>query len=770
MHRMVVYCFSAGIYLTFGAHVWALDSETKDKGGPSITLGEAVVTTTRDTAESVGKLPLASEQRKVDASDRARTSDTASLLDGEPGVSLQQNGGVSSFPFIRGLGDDRLRIRVDGMDLIAACPNHMNSPLSYIDPTNVRRMDVIAGITPVSLGGDSIGGTILVESIVPGFAKPGQGVLFHGQAGAYYRTNGNAVGAHLSASAAGEHVSVQYAGSFAQADNYRAARDFKPAGLAAVDRGFLRGDEVGSSRYRAWNHAGTLALGGQEHAFQLTFGLQHIPYEGFPNQRMDMTDNYSEQFNGYYKGEYRWGTLEARIYHEQTWHKMDFADDKQFFYGSAATILAPGMPMETRAKNTGASIKGDIELSERNNLRVGLEGQIYRLDDWWPPSPPVLPPGYTSGGMAPDTFISINNGKRDRLDLFAEWEARWTPQWMTQFGARDGMVRMDTGTVHGYNDTMMYNGAPQFPATTFNNRSRLRTDNNIDLTALTRYTPVKTLDFEIGYARKNRSPSLYERYAWSINTMAMEMINFTGDGNFYVGNLNLKPESANILSATVDWHDPEREKWGLKFTPYYTYVQDYIDARRCPAGSVCSDTAAVRTSLTSTNSFVYLQFINQAAELYGIDVSGYFPLAATDSYGSFSVRGTASYVKGTNRKTGDNLYNIMPPNARVALVHSLGKLTNTIEGQFVDAKTDVSEVRNELKTAGYGLLNLRSSYEWKNLRIDGGVDNVLDKFYALPLGGAYVGQGATMSANVIPWGIRIPGPGRSFYAALTVKY
>ena len=85
-------------------------------------------------------------------------------------------------------------------------------------------------------------------------------------------------------------------------------------------------------------------------------------------------------------------------------------------------------------------------------------------------------------------------------------------------------------------------------------------------------------------------------------------------------------------------------------------------------------------------------------------------------------------------------------------------------------KHQVSQVRNEVGTAGYGLLNLRSSYEWKMLRMDVGIENVLDKVYYLPLGGAYVGQGTTMSGNAIPWGIPVPGYGRSFYVALTATY
>ena len=143
-----------------------------------------------------------------------------------------------------------------------------------------------------------------------------------------------------------------------------------------------------------------------------------------------------------------------------------------------------------------------------------------------------------------------------------------------------------------------------------------KTDNNLDLSALARYTPDAGKTFEAGFARKTRSPNLYERYTWSTNnTMAMNMINWTGDANGYVGNLNLKPEVANTLSATADWHDAAHQQWGLQVTPYYTYVQDYIDAVSCAAvGKTCP---------ARTDGFVNLSFANQTARLYGVDVSGY---------------------------------------------------------------------------------------------------------------------------------------------------
>jgi iron complex outermembrane receptor protein len=54
-------------------------------------------------------------------------------------------------------------------------------------------------------------------------------------------------------------------------------------------------------------------------------------------------------------------------------------------------------------------------------------------------------------------------------------------------------------------------------------------------------------------------------------------------------------------------------------------------------------------------------------------------------------------------------------------------------------------VRNEIQTAGYSLTHLRGSYTWKKVRVDFGVENLFDKFYYLPTGGAYTGQGTTMS-------------------------
>lgn len=674
------------------------------------------------------------------ASETSVSGDSARLLEWEPGVSSYGAGGVSSLPAIHGLADDRLRIKVDGMDLISACSNHMNPPLSYMDPSQVGSMTAMTGITPVSQGGDSIGGTIIANSAAPRFAKNG-GMYKAGNAGAFYRSNGNAMGAHLNAVAATEQLSVSYSGATAESENYKAASAFHRAGPATTGRSFISGDVVGSSAYKSENNRLAFALKSENHLTELTLGMQTIPYQGFPNQRMDMTRNDSRQFNLSDLGQYGWGSMEARVYHERTRHAMNFLNDKQFWYGTA-----PGMPMDTEGINTGALAKASINLTEGQTLRAGAEYQRYRLNDWWSPS--------GTGGMAPNTFTNINDGQRDRAALFAELETQWNTQWQSQFGIRTERVAMDTGIVQGYKNT----GAV-YPAvaSAFNALNRKRTDNNLDLAAQARFTPEETRSIEFGYSRKTRSPSLYERYTWSTqSTMVLNMNNWVGDGNGYVGNPNLKPEVAHTLSATSTWNGG-KDRWAFKVTPYYTYVQNYIDAVACPSCATRSD------------GFRNLTLANQSARLYGLDLSGHLPLGSISGWGDFSTKGILSYSRGKNDDTQDNLYNIMPLNARWALDQRKGAWTGTLEVQLVERKSRVSQVRHEMVTGGYSLMNLRGSYQWQQVRLDFGVENLFNKAYALPLGGAYVGQGSTMGTSA-PWGTQVPGPARSLYVAGNVSF
>jgi iron complex outermembrane receptor protein len=428
----------------------------------SLLAAEATLTPVVVTASKEQAPPLAAT---VDAAGvqtlRAATSDTASLLRDVPGVSLYGAGGVSSLPSIHGLADDRLRIKVDGMDLIASCPNHMNPALSYLDPSNVGSLKVYAGITPVSVGGDSIGGTIVADTPAPVFAAPGQGSLFKGEAGAFYRSNGNVSGGNLAATYATESFSISYAGATAKSDNYEAANDFKSRIYTSAANAPFTGraghtlplDEVGSTAYETRNHTLGFAFRGGNHLFEAKFGYQDLPYQLYPNQRMDMLDNEQKRLNLRYLGRFDWGSLEARAYHEKVDHYMDFGDDKRWWYSVASGgnrraqrhavhrpisryRALPACRCTREGKTTGASVKASIDLTQQDLLRIGGELQQYRLDDWWPPP---------AAACGPNTFLNINNGERDRTALYRRVGKALSPQWMTLLGLRYERVSMDAG-------------------------------------------------------------------------------------------------------------------------------------------------------------------------------------------------------------------------------------------------------------------------------------------------------------------------------------
>ena len=692
---------------------------------------------------------------------RSATNDTASLLQDIAGLSLNGAGAVSSLPSIRGLADDRLRIKIDGVDLVASCPNHMNPPLSYVDPSDVSALTVYPGISPVSVGGDSIGGAIIADTRPAPFTSDRRSGGIAAEVGSYYRSNNDGVGGNASASLALDSVSLRYSGSWSSADNYRAGGDFKTTDMTGRPGHTLPLDEVGSTAYETQNHALEFAWKDDNSLFEARVGYQDMPEQLFPNQRMDLLGNEQLLVNLSWRQDREWGDVEARAWHESVDHYMDFGPDRRYWYGgesappAAPAVGSPcspigfmscaaGMPMDSESTNVGADLDVSILLRDNNVLRVGAKFMQYRLDDYWEPS---------GGGMWPGTFLNISDGERDRAALYGEWEARPGSAWVTLIGARYERVTTDAGDVHGYATEMPAPGNQIPDALAFNATDRGQADHNVDLTALARYTHSDQVDVEFGLARKVRTPNLYERYTWSTWAMPAIMNNLVGDGNGYVGDINLKPEIAHTVSATLDWHALDRS-WEVSATPYYTRVNDFVDAVALPGWM--------------TGSYNVLQYANQEARLYGLDLSA--TIRWENGWGNWSAAAIVAYADGENRDTGDALYNIMPLNARLSLGHQAGAWDNSLEWLLVDRKDDLSGVRNEIPTAGYGLVNLRLSRSWSMVRVDVGVENLFDRLYFQPTGGAYLGQGSTMMMGMMQWGTAVPGMGRSIYAGVNLSF
>lgn len=649
------------------------------------------------------------------------TSDTADLLRQIPGVSANTGGGFSSMPAIRGLSEQRLNITVDGHPIDMTCPNDMNSPLSYTNPQLIQSIKVVPGVAPVSMGGDNIGGVIAVESAAPRFAT-GPGGLATGDVSAFYRTNGDGFGGSAQLTLANERLSATYTGSYTQADQYE----------GGGNRGLVR-----STEYAKTDHALALALQSEAGLFRLKGGYHFSPYEGFPNQAMDMVSNTSWFLNAGYDGEFDWGSVKFTADYRDTNHEMNFLEDK----------LPGSMPMNTEVHTFSTALKLDLPVSPRDTMRVGGEYHHQWLNDYWPP---------VAGNMmmGPNTFVNINGAHRDRLGAFAEWEAHWSEGLSSVVGVRLDRVSMNAGNVQPYSTSMM-NMDDAMAAAVFNAASHGRTDNNWNASALISYAPTEGVAIELGYAHKTRSPNLYERYSWGRGAMSSRMIGWYGDGNGYVGNLNLKPERADTVSAAAEFKGADGA-WSLRIAPYYTHVNDYIDA---------AFVKNLTTMMGMPTPWVQLQFVNQKAEFYGVDLSGRVALGRGAKGNGTDLIGSLAYVHGQNLSDGGALYHQMPLDVKLAIQHRQGKLEAGLEAEWVAEKTRVDLTRNEPRSNDYALVNLRLAYDMGIVRVSVDAENLFDTGYDLPLGGISLGDYKAT-------GVRraVPGRGRSVNFGISASF
>jgi iron complex outermembrane receptor protein len=651
----------------------------------------------------------------------ATSSDALQLISRVPGVALQSNGGIASLPVLRGLADDRVGVLIDGQQATNYCPNHMNPVSSYIDASRVERVVVTPTLSPVSMGGDNIAGIISIETRAPVFSDGGVEVF--GEAGATYRSVSNGIGASLQANAAGEKVSARYEASWNKADNYKSGS----------------GDEVRSTLYQNYDQSLLLAARPADDVLLwVRVSQQGVPYEGFANQRMDLTDNKSNSVQVHGEGPLGAGILSGDLSWRSVDHEMNFLSDK----GGAAT---GGMPMITEGEDTSLKVSYDTPVEGVGQVRFGAEMFRASMDDYWPAVPGSMM-------MSPLDYVNINDGERNRTGVWGEWEAKPAAAWSTLIGLRYESVEMDTGEVQPYSWTGMMNMADAMAAMAFNAADRAREDDNIDVTAKATWRPSDSVAVEFGAAQKTRSPNLYERYAWGRGSMSSSMTNMTGDGAGYVGDIDLEPEVARSLAATLDWSDGLENGRVLRVSGWASYVEDYIDADRIG---------------TLRDGLPILQFANHEAELYGFEATGAMPLWQT-GYGDTRLSGTLSWAKGENKDTGDNLYNIAPLQGVFALENRKGVWTQALEVELVDEKDDISAVRQELRTPGYVLIHLRAGGEIGRVRFAAAVENLLDQDYDLPLGGIAFGD-YKYGGRVDPFH-QVAGPGRSFNLSVNVAF
>jgi len=690
---MLLFLSLAGTALAQPAASQKPNKSVSDANKPPITLKEVIVTGTRlpDGA------PLSAESVDL-ANITARSTDGASMLNETPGAAILRNGSQTGIVQLRGLSGDRVKIAIDGATITPACPNHMDPPMHYASRGSIDTIAVMAGITPVSQGGDSIAGTVIVRSPDPRFATAEQHSMVSGELGSFFRSSNDGYGFNLGSTAASEMLSGSYLGSWERASDLR-----------------FPGGRVRATGYETQQHQFIAAMQLGRGVLSLDTSFVRTRDSGTPTLPMDMIKDDGGRVGLRYSGQHDFGTVEARVYVHTIDHLMNNYSLRPLPVGS--------MPMQSPATSNDFGCSLGVSVPEgRQTLRAGTDFHRNEFN------------AYQQNMISGAVQDSLHNASRTRWGTYAEWQADWSKKWTTLLGIRNDTIFSDAANVSSF-------FAPAAAdATAFNARNHSFTNVNVDVAASLRYTPNAWSTYELGFTRKNRAPSLLERYLWTPLGASAGM----ADGRTYLGNLDLHSETSYQFAFTADYHG---EKWQVKTTPFYNMVHDYIQG--VPIARLASGLPVLQ-----------YQNVNRA-DLYGIDSS--FRYAFTENFG---VRGNVSYVRGVNRTNNDNLYRIAPLHGSLSFDGRFLGWKNTLEFVMVAEQNKVAAYNGEPATSGYALLHLRTGREFSNgIGLEIGVENITNERYASNLGGLNRVAGSSVAV-----GQRIPGAGRFLYVQLKYKF
>jgi iron complex outermembrane receptor protein len=564
----------------------------------------------------------------------------------------------------------------------------------------------------VSLGGDSLGGTILADSEKPAFAED-EPFRITARGSAHYAGSQDAYGFAGTTGIASQRAGLAYTGSYRTGDDLR-----------------IPGGTVSDTGFETSQHG--LLLSGRHDGlgvFSVDGGLGRTEYAGTPALMMDITKDASHHVGGRWTGDLGFAQLEARGY----WHHIDHEMDNFTLRPNAGSMANPRSRSPAESRDAGYRLDATLPLREQHRLRLGSDMNLAYFDST------------LENLTASQEQTGIPGAHRNRVGVYAEWEARWTDRWQTLVGVREDTVWSNAGDVTRVYTPMdmAMRMALAADAAAFNALDRSLTDVDWEATALVRFEPMAGQRYELGLARKVRAPSMLERYTWT-PLMASAGL---ADGRFYWGNVELDPETAYQVALTGSWSG---ERWRLEVSPFYTHVVDYIQGSAVPG----------RIDPMTGNAILRWENFDHV-NLVGVDAEAGYTF---NQY--VGLRGYLSYVRGRNHSAGDDLYRTMPLHGAIDLDLRYGPFSGTAEVAMAARQDEVSGYNGERPTAGWAVLNLSGGYTLREgTRLVIGVENLLGERYELHTNGVNQVQ---MSDVAI--GRRIPEAGRFFYAGLALAY
>ena len=673
---------------------------------------------------------------------RAIETDVTNLMERIPGGGIHSNGAISGQTYYRGIFGPRMNVLIDDIRINSGGPNWMDPPLHYMPNSLVESFEVERGLDSVS-SGSTLGTTVRVTPKSSKFSDQDQfSIQSDIEVSAHSADSGYNAGGIVGI--ANKTHRFHITGSRDDGDDYQ-------SGDGDVDGTEYERDSVGAG------------YGVQFGVHELSFDARYVSSKdtGTPSLPLDPNFFHTELYNAKYFGEFSHFDVALEVFHTDIEHQM-----RNFDLRPAPNFSSLPLPpfagtdrreVDVTSDDSGASLTLSKTLSN-GELSFGIDG--HNADH----NATVLDPD-----VAPFFVTNFNNAEEDHVEIFSEWNGTYNHATI-ELGVRVKHVKTDADEIDAQPANLpaaSMMGTP--PAAVralrdrFNSADRSQKDDLLDLVAKVTFPLSDQLSLVTGYARKSRSPSYIERYMW----IPLNVNAGLGDGNNYIGNVELDPEWSNQFELGLDWANDR-----AYFSPraHYQRINNYIQGVAVEANAF--NMPVIGVSGGANGDATPLQFANVEAEIYGFDTDWGYQINR-----DWMLTGSASYVRGKRRDVNDNLFHIAPPRASAALTRNFGEGSITIEGVVVAKQTKISDEltddpgnpnNNNDSTPGYGLINLYGQYtpsRYSNVSIQAGVENLLDKEYTDHLNGFN-----RVAGNGVDIGDRLPGPGINAFVTLGVTF
>ena len=638
--------------------------------------------------------------------------DAASLVARLPGAALVDNGSISGQVQYRGLFGPRAPVAIDGAAVASGGPNLMDPPLHYAPMPLVERIEVDRGVAAVSRGPGMGGGMNVILKGVD-FAS-GHEIEYEAETMASVR------------SVDGSYAVGGVAGGASESRRFQLLFSREEGG----DIAFSGGDIPNSHHERTvYGLGGGLASG--DHAVSLDYRRLDTGPTGNAALAMDIEHVETDVARLAYEGMAGDIAIDAALGWTDVSHGMDNFSQRpnpdpmrhRYTVATANTVSAE--------LTVGfAALGGDLELgidreeAEHDVLISNPNNAAFFL------------------GSLPD--ISI-----ERTGAYAQWEGV-----ILSLESELG-IHADW---HSDDACLARTGAAvpagaQMLAGMFNMADRAHDDTTVDAVArFWRHTD-GPLTWRLTLAHKTRMPSYVERYAW-LPTGASGGL---ADGNTYVGDLHLEPETADSIEAGFDWRG---ESGYLRPTVFYRRVDDFIQGVAYDATPGVIDTPVEMVSMMNGDA-TPLRFANVDAEFFGVDADFGWQLS-----GAWRIDGVASLVRGDRRDIDEPLYRMAPARLLIDLTYEQADWSVSLESQFVAEQDRVSATNSEQATDGYAVFGANLDwYARDNVLVTLGIENLSDETYERHLSGYNRVAGGDVAV-----GDRLPGQGRGAYARVSAAF